>query len=665
MTNHSDLEQARALIREGQQAEAEALLKQCGDEPDCAAALRDLLLADGRREEALSVATELARGTSAESLVSASLLAFYRDDLKQALHHCQAALAKQADLPSAFHHAGRALHNTGQSNAALQSLQKAVQANPDYAEAWLSLGHVQRAIGRMDNAITSFQTAHQLAPGLATAHHDLAITLFHAEQPEQALLEFDKLLARQADHIGAQLDRGLTLMLLGQFDEARSSLKKVTERAPDNALAWLYLGQLHNELTDTERALDCLRRATELDPSDVEAWIELTGVLEQSNRESDAIEALRQGFAADPQHPGLHLEGARLERRRGDSAAAVRRLRGLDPNQLPTRLAQQYGFELGLALDREGETDAALEAFSLGNRLARQGARSSRTDANALERRCAALEVWLDKGAPGSDPDKLEGNDGADLCFLVGFPRSGTTLVDTTLATNPEVVALEEAPTLDPLIQRLESFSPPYPDALAELNAQEIQSARQSYRNNVKHLLDGAEGSLVIDKMPLRFMHAGFIQRLFPASRMVFVARHPCDVVLSNFMQQFVVNETNIHFDTLANSAQTYARIMGLWAKMEDKLSLPLLTVRYEDLVEDMAGAMTPVCGFLGLDPGSISFERDARLATRDRVRTSSYQQVAEPIYQRASGRWQRYRQHFEPLLPMLAPMMKRYGYEP
>lgn len=667
MHNHDHRDQARVLMREGRQAEAESLLRAASDDPAAMAALRDLLLSEGRRDEAVEVAAQLASGDSAEARVGAALLAFHDDKLQASLQACMDALALEPGCASAHHHAGRALHNAGQATAALEALQRAVASRADYAEAWLSLGHAQRAGGDLHNAIASFRRAHELAPGLAAAHHDLAITLCHAEQPEQALTEFEALLARKPEHVAALVNRGLTLLLLGRFEAARSSLQKAIRLEPDNALAWLYLGQLHNELTDTEQALDCLRRVTTLDPADVEGWIGLTSVLEQSNREDEAIEALRRGFAVDPQHPGLHLEGAKLERRRNNTAAAVRRLRGLDPQQMPSRLAQQHGFELGLALDREGETDAAIESFTLGNRLARQGARSSRTDPGMLERRCAALDAWLDKGAPGSRPQGEQVDSGADLCFLVGFPRSGTTLVDTTLATNPDVVALEEAPTLDPLILRLEAATPPYPDALALLNPDEINTARKRYRANVAHLQSNTRsdggGSLVIDKMPLRFMHAGFIQRLFPQSKMVFVARHPCDVVLSNFMQDYVVNETNIHFDTLANSAQTYARIMGLWAKLENQLSLPLLTVRYEDLVEDMAGAMAPVCAFLNIDPESLSFERDARLGTRDRVRTSSYQQVAEPIYQRASGRWQGYRRHMEPLLPLLEPMMRRYGY--
>lgn len=664
MHKPSHPEQARELMRAGQQQQAESLLRmQSGDEA-CQAALRDLLLSEGRRDEAFAVAARMAGEDSPEQLVSKALIAFRDGNLPASLQACQAALALQADCASAHHHAGRALHNAGQAGPALDALGKAVRLRPDYAEAWLSLGHAQRAGGDFAAALQSFRKALELAPALEPARLDLGITLFHQEQTEAALAEFNSLLQSNPEHVEALVNAGLSQLLLGQLEPAWKSLRAAIDLDADNPLAWLYLGQLHNELTDTEQALSCLRRATALDPMDVEAWIELTCVLEQANREDEAIEALRRGFAADPTHPGLHLEGAKLERRRGDTAAALRRLRGLDPAQLPRRVALQYGFELGLALDREGEADAAIEAFTLGNRLARQGASALRTDPDALERRCAALDAWLDAGAPGIEPGPGEGPDGEDLCFLVGFPRSGTTLVDTTLATNPQVLALEEAATLDPLIRRLEQADPPYPAGLARFTAEDVAAGRQSYRMHVNQLLNGASGALTIDKMPLRFMHAGLIQRLFPEARIVFIARHPGDVVLSNFMQHYTVNETNIHFDTLAHSAQTYARIMGLWAKLEDRLALPVLTVRYEDLVEDIAGAMAPVCTFLDIEPASLSFEREARLGTRDRVRTSSYQQVAEPIYRRASGRWQRYRRHLEPLLPLLEPAMQRYRYQ-
>jgi len=662
--NDTPLDRARALHAAGDVAGAEALLREHLHESACAARLREWLVAERRNDEARAVAETLAAGDGPEAAVSRSVVAFLRGDLDDALAAARAALAADPDRATAHHHAGRALHNAGRGGEALQAFERAVTADAHYAEAWAGLGHVRRAAGDLDGAVEALRTALDEAPGLRSARHDLAITLYHAERPEAALAVFDELLALAPGHVPAQVDSALTLMLLGRLGEARERLEAALRRAPDNALAHLYLGQLHNERTDTAAALEHLRRATELDPDDVEAWIELTGVLEQANRVDEAIEALRGGFRADPHHPGLHLEGAKLERRRNDPAAAVRRLRGLDPRGLPPRLAQQYWFELGLNLDRDDQADAALEALGRGNALARRGVRAQATDPDALERRCRALEDWLDAGLPGAAAPDGERDHGTGLCFLVGFPRSGTTLVDTSLATHPDVVALEEAPTLDRVVRELDGASPPYPMALRTLDAAAAARGRALYHDAVKRLTGEASYRRLVDKMPLRFLHAGLIQRLFPAARIVFVARHPCDVVLSNFMQQYVVNETNIHFDTLERSARTYARLMGLWARLECALALPVHTVRYEDLVRDLGDGLSGVCAFLDLDADGLATDADARLATRDRVRTSSYQQVGEAVYGRAAGRWVRYRRHLDPLLPLLRPQLERYGYE-
>ncbi len=657
------LDQARELLAAGDHPGAERLLRDHLDDEACAVRLREWLVAERREAEAVEIARHLAGGASPEADVSRSFLAFVEGDLQRALGSAQAALAVLPDLATALNHAGRALHNAGRGDAARRAFQQATTADPDYAEAWLSLGHVQRVTGEMDAAVRSYERAVALAPWLDAARHDLGVTLYNADLPVEALAVFDALLERSPAHLGALVDSGLTLVLLGRLGEAQERLERALDLAPDHPLAHLYLGQLHNERTNTEAALTHLRRATELEPGEVEAWIELTGVLEQANRIDEAIEALRRGFQADPQHPGLHLEGAKLERRRNDPAAAVRRLRGLDPRSMPPRLQQQYWFELGLNLDRDGQGDAAVDALGRGNALARRGTRSRAVDPDALDRRCRALDEWLDAGCPGAEAPEEERDHGAGLCFLVGFPRSGTTLVDTSLATSPQVDALEEPPTLDLVVRELENADPPYPMALAALDAAGVNRARATYDAAVARLLGHAPAGLLIDKMPLRFLHSGLIRRLFPAAKLVFVARHPCDVVLSNFMQQYGVNETNIHFDTLEHSARTYARIMGLWERLESTLDLDVLNVRYEDLVADLAGSLDPVCDFLGVDSATLSFDRKARLATRDRVRTSSYQQVGEDIYDRAAGRWTRYRAHLAPLLPLLAPTLERYGY--
>jgi hypothetical protein len=167
-----------------------------------------------------------------------------------------------------------------------------------------------------------------------------------------------------------------------------------------------------------------------------------------------------------------------------------------------------------------------------------------------------------------------------------------------------------------------------------------------------------------LDKLPMRTLNAGLIQRLFPDARLLFALRHPCDVVLSNFMQAYAENEAFIHFDTLGDSARMYDRVMALWGQYDAVLELKRTRCRYEDLVMDTELELERICGFLGIDLNQAMLDLQSRLAARGRIRTNSYQQVAEPIYQRSSGRWKHYAAQMKEVLPVLAPYAEQFGYE-
>jgi len=659
------LDRAQALIATGQVDEARAVLADHPDNEVCAVRLRELLIGEGLHVEADPIIRKLASGTGPEPLVSRAIMAFQQGNLQSTMRECQAALALRPDLATAHNHAGRALHNLGNTPKALGAFRRATELDKNYPEAWHNLGHALRATGDMAAAVNAYQNAIKLAPAYRSAIHNLGITLFHMDKVKDALMLFNTLLERNPDDVDVLVSAGLSLQLLGQILPARDRFERAIKLDPANATAHCYLGILQNELAETEAAIDSLETALKLDPGDVEAWVELASVYEQSNRLDDANRAVKQGLAVDPGHPGLHIETAKLERQQGQAANAVQRLRSIDPRQLPGRIAQQYYFELGHALDRNKESDAAVQAFTSAKQLADRSIRGRSIDRDAFGRRCRDLEDWLQQGAPGSGRRDADPQDdlGEDLCFLVGFNRSGTTLIDTMLATNPAVASIEESATLEYVIAELEKLPGGYPLALEHIGSSTLGKYRKHYRDVIANYLGNARPALTVDKMPLRLMHAGLIARLFPRARILFVLRHPCDVVLSNFMQNYAVSEATIHFDSLQHCAQMYDQVMRLWQKAEAELPLRLEYVRYEALIGDTEAALDRVCTFLGISREETQTHEQARLQTRDRVRSASYQQVAEPIYQRAAGRWTRYRRHLEPHIPLLMPHIKRFGY--
>lgn len=652
----------RDLLKRGKATEARELLAERLDEPTAAALLREILVGERENDAAAEIARKLANADHPEALVSQAFLAHLNGNMHAAIQACESALQDNPQLASAHNHLGRALFNVGRPDEALRAFNSAIRLRGDYAEAWHNLGHGQRALGKMDEAINSFEKAVKLAPGYRQARLNLGITLFNADSPVEALECFKALLARDENDPEALVNAGLCMQAIGRFDEARDHFRSAIERDPQRADAYFYLGILLGERGEAVGALEALNEAARLDPQNIDTWIETAAVHEQSN-EIDATEsALKKAEAIDPNYPALQMELAKLDRRRKQPEAAAKRLQAIDPRSLQPRVAQRYFYELGFALDRIDESDAAFEAFTEANHIASFSARRQLIDETAFPRQCEALQRWYESGALGARtlPEEEQGDLGEDLCFLIGFPRSGTTLLDITLNAHPDVSSIEEKPTLEPLITSLEA----YPSDLAMLRAPEINRLREQYREIIGNYLPENRGRLVLDKLPLRGIHVGFIKRLFPKAKLLFSLRHPADVVLSNFMQDYEPNDAFIHFDTIADSAATYDQVMRCWEAAEAALEPEVFYLHYEDLVSKPEETLQKVCDFMGIPWQESMLDVETRMKERQQVRTNSYQQVAEAMYTRASGRWLKYRHHLEPHLDRLRPHAEKFGYE-
>lgn len=650
----------QALAADGRLGDALALAAACLDQPEARHWLRDHWIGERDTAQARALLRPGLSEDDAQTWVDRGLLAHFEGQFQSACAHFQRALQMAPDDSAALHHLGRALHNLGRADVALQAFERATQLRPAVAPFWVSLGHALRARGQLQRAAQCFQRAQQLSPALRSASLNLGITCYAMEQPEAALAAFERVLAGDASDVEALSNAGLAHQLLGDLEQAAALYRRALAHDPRHATTWYYLGSLCNELGQGDAAREALQRALQLQPEDVDAWAELSALEEQHNRLPAARAACERGLRLAPQHPQLLLERAKLERRAGALEAAAASLRALDPRRLPERLALQFHYEQGTLLDRLGQYDAAYAAFEIGNQLAARSRRRTGIDDQAFFRRIDAMRAWVEQceTAPYADDD----DSGADLCFLLSFPRSGTTLLDTLLDAHPDIDSIEEKPTWESALAELGLDQPDYPQRLDHLNPTDRQCLRRAYRTALGRFLPHRSGRLVLDKLPMRSVDAGVLYRLFPQARFLFAERHPCDVVLSNFMQQYAVNEAFVHFYTLADSAACYDRVMGLWQAIESRFPLPLIRVRYERLVDDTRAELESVCRQLGVGFDPAMLERDAS-STRGPIRTNSYQQVAEPINRRAVERWQRYARHLQAQLPRLRAHAERMGY--
>ena len=248
--------------------------------------------------------------------------------------------------------------------------------------------------------------------------------------------------------------------------------------------------------------------------------------------------------------------------------------------------------------------------------------------------------------------------------FQVGFPRSGTTLLDQILDSHPAIQTLEERPAVWALFSRLNELPGGFPDALPELTAGDLDELRALYFKTRNTYQQTRPDALFIDKYPLNLIQVPLIQRVFPDARFLLCLRHPYDVCLSCFTNSFELNPGTVNFLSLEQTAHYYSQVMGLWLETRDQLVPDHHVVHYEQLVADLRGEVGGVLDYLGVDWDEAVTRFDAHARQRAGIATPSYSQVVRPIYSSSVGRWRRYARHLEPVSEILQPFLEAFGYD-
>jgi hypothetical protein len=242
--------------------------------------------------------------------------------------------------------------------------------------------------------------------------------------------------------------------------------------------------------------------------------------------------------------------------------------------------------------------------------------------------------------------------------FLVGFPRSGTTLLDTFLMGHRDTEVLEEFNMLRAAESVLGNVA-----RLPDRSPEQLERARRAYFAELDRHVDRDFSGLIIDKLPLNMLGLPVIHSLFPDARIIFAQRHPCDCVLSGFMQSFQLSDAMASFLTIEDSADFYDAAMTLFIASRDALPIALHSLVYEELVADPEAALRPLIDFLGLEWRPELLDHRSTAKARGAIITPSYDQVVQPLSKAPSGRWRRYEKQLGPVLPVLLPWAERLGY--
>lgn len=487
------------------------------------------------------------------------------------------------------------------------------------------------ALGRMhaganESALPLLLRARQQMPRHADLLYALGECLSRLGRPREAVEAFDSAIA-VAPEARSHFARALALEDLSELDQARTGFERALALNPAQGEALSRLAVLAIQRGDIKAAKNFATRALAIDANDVAAGIAMAQV---TLEEKDLVTAERV-------------------------VAAISRV--------PDLGTVNRAFALSLAgdvLDAQDRPAEAFAAYTQSKAILREAYAPKMEGLESVSARELRLADYFAAADPAlwraASPEA-----GRTHVFLVGFPRSGTTLLEQVLASHPDVTAMEERTCLEDAAVAFFGRNADL-DRLAGLSDAELDPWRQAYWKRVTDAGIAPSSPVFIDKMPLNAVFLPLIARLFPQAKIILALRDPRDVVLSCFRRRFALNPGMYEFTTLETAAAYYASVMRLIEIYRGKLALEIIETRHESLVADFEGEARRLCDFLGL-PWREEMRAFAGRAGAQNIDTPSSGQVARGLSDAGLAQWRRYAAELRLVLPLLAPFVRQFGY--
>jgi tetratricopeptide (TPR) repeat protein len=600
---------------------------------------------------------------------------------------------------------GHALSKQGRYPEAEKTVRLAISLKPDFPHLHEDLGSVLALQDRHEEAVPCFERAIQLEPRLSLAHKKLGHSLALLGRGREADVEFEEFFeqkpaARQValamEHLQAGRKGEAVETLRGtlredpdnvdalrclasiymrdddRLSDAEALLRRATACAPDFTAAWMMLGTILHQSNRYREAIDCFRTAVSLEPANAAAWGGLGNAYGHAGEPEKAIDAYSRSIALKPDVPGVHMGYGHVLKTVGDQARALKAYReairlkpdygevywsmanlkvfrfedaevaAMQEQVARTDLSEaadiHFQFALGKAFEDQGDYDAAWHYYETGNQRQRKRVVH---DPVAMElRHQEIIEVF--------SREFLESHAGAgceapDPIFIVGLPRSGSTLIEQILASHSQVEGTAELPTLNRLaawIGRYRRDRVEYPKTVLDLRSKDFRGYGQQYMEETRRFR-ATDKPFFTDKLPNNFSHVGLMHLILPNAKVINARRHPCDSCLGAYKQLFGEGQ-NFTYDMLELAAyyRQYHATMQHWHRV---LPGKVLDVHYEETVADLETQVRRILAHCGLpfEDACVRFHETQRA-----VKTASSEQVRQPIYAGALGYWRRYEKH-------------------
>lgn len=565
-------------------------------------------------------------------------------DFPSAETNIRKALELDPEYADAFYYLSNVLQARGQAAAALESVERAVELDPDFTEAGKLLTSLQQLLGRTADPSVSNQT--QEVPSV------LSQQLFN-----------------QAN----------TLLQQGKLAAAADCFETVTQQQPELAVGWFMLGRTRGQLTQYTEAERCCLQAIQVNPELIEAHMMLASLLlmqgktEQACKHSDialqlapadinavALSANIAKHLGEPEKAyallspllskgvkqiNIALAFAMISKDLGKQQQAIDLMEGIleSDKTLTAPGKSNLYFNLGNLYDSIKQYDPAFYHYDQGNKLKVLNF-DRQQHAQMIDRQIAVYSAEAMASMPRCNTTSQR------PIFIVGMVRSGTSLIEQILSSHPDVFGAGELADIYQFSNNLPGIigtDAAYPECISQISQAHVDNLSQRYLDRLMQI--SPDAARVTDKLPGNFMYLGLIELLFPDARIIHCIRNPADTCLSAYFQDFSSNHPYAYdMENLGSYYQGYLKLMAHWRKV---LTLPMLEINYEDLIENQEPLSRKLVEFCGLQwhESCLQFHKTQRF-----VRTASYDQVNRPLYRQSLARWKNYEKHITPLLTAL-----------
>ena len=507
------------------------------------------------------------------------------------------------------------------------------------------------------------EKAISIQPEMFEANHNLAILNLQLGNLDSSILYFEKSKKIKPKFPQIYFNLGLAYDRKKNIDLAIINFKKVNKLDPNNPVVLHNIGHLYTKKFETIKAEEYLIKSLDLDPNRIITYDELFSLYDRSNQIEKFSNLLDKAKKILSEKDLVSYYEAVFTYNQKNFKQTIQILENIDLKENYVSQNINKHSLLAKSYDQTCNFEKAYNHFKINNQLMNESYGKGVNEKSFIELVTQRINFFKNFNINRWKQHQLK-DEFFQPIFLIGFPRSGTTLLDTILRTNKSIEIIEEKPVLRNFLRNLDIKIKNNFNHLDNLDKKFIQNMQNFYFEEREQYLENKKTKIVIDKMPLNIIYIAEILRFFPNAKFIFALRNPYDSILSCFMQQFELNPAMKNFTSLESSVILYDLVMKLWTIYRDVFSINCHFIKYEDLVTDFEKTTKEIFKFLKIDWSDNTKNFYMTAKKRLNISTPSYNQITSPLYSRSIGRWKNYEKEFKGLKNILDPWLDEFNYK-